>query len=142
MESKHMTIITSFDKKNAKAVQDSAVVALQEVAKHYGLEIRAHGGRLDTGVAVLKFEFKVADPPAKEKAERHEFGLYCPAFGLTPAHYGATIMHKGRPHLLVGFSPRRSKFPYRVRSVDDGRELLLTETSLRFLKTGGLKAVS
>jgi len=129
-----MTTITSFDKKNTRAVQDAAVVALQELAKAYGLTVSAAGGSLDNGQATLKFRFKVADPAAKEAHERHEFGLYAPMFGLKAEHYGAKIIHKGRTHLLVGFAPRRSKFPYRVRSVDDGRELLLTEMSLVALK--------
>ena len=137
-----MTTITSFDKKNTRAVQDAAVAVLQELAKAYGLTITAAGGSLDSGEATLKFKFKVADPAAKEAHERHEFGLYAPMFGLKAEHYGAEIIHKGRKHLLVGFAPRRSKFPYRVRSADDGRELLLTEQSLRFLKNPGLRVVA
>jgi hypothetical protein len=137
-----MFTITNFDKRTTKTLQEASVEALQEVARRYGVEVCQHGGSIDTGEVTLKFKFKVTDPAAKEAAERGKFEMYAPSFGLKAAHYGARFF-SGRDreaYTLVGFEPKRSRYPLRGRRVRDGKEMLFTEVVLMQIHKGDVLA--
>jgi hypothetical protein len=126
--------ITTFDKRNTKALQEAIVAALDKVGAEFGVSLKGHGGSLATDHVILKIKATVSDPAAAEALAKQKFSDYCSMFGLKPEHYGASVIHKREAFTLVGLIPSRPKFPFLCRRDSDGKELLLTEASVRHLQ--------
>jgi len=119
-----------FDRSNTKVLSTEAVEALQAVAVKHGLTVQAAGGTIGAVKLVLKFEFNVTDKDAANEAERKEFEAYCTMFGLTPEHYKARFSRSMAQFELIGFMPRRPKYPLRARNVADGTVRLFSRSIL------------
>lgn len=112
-----------------KAVQKLVDEAVAKALVGTGFEVAGSKGTYGDTLAV-KISFQHADPAKKVAAERHDWNQLCSLFGLKPEHYGAEITHKGEVYIAVGFEPRRSKFPLRVKGKTNGRVILLTQMSI------------
>jgi hypothetical protein len=130
-----MSKILHFDKKNVRDLQTAAIPALAEVAQQFGLKVVAAGGAIDDVKTMLKFEFSVADAAAQETAEIKAFNLTCYVFDLEPRHYKTRFASRGIDYELVGFAPRRSKFPIRARRIGDSKVVLFHTEILDRIKS-------
>lgn len=79
----------------------------------------------------ITFEFTPGGAEERAAKEREDFNNMALMFGLKAEHYGAQIRVRGEPWQLVGFMPRRPKYPMLVRQIATGKELLLTESTVK-----------
>lgn len=126
--------ITKFDRKNANALHDALAAAITETAAEFGVSVRKAGGSIGETKTTLKFEFAVTDPVAAADAEVREFRLLAPAFDLSISHYKARFVTRGSTFELIGFAPRRSKFPFKCRDITTGKVMLYPDYIRELLK--------
>jgi len=129
-----MTTITNIDRKACTDIIKASEVALQEVAKQFGLTLTIKGGKFDpvTGTFAPKVEFAV------EGADRNEWDasvnlLYSnhPTQWLTKDDFGATFTSGGKTYELVGINLRAPKFPINAKCLTDGKTYKLTEAGVK-----------
>jgi len=78
----------------------------------------------------ITVEFTLGGVEERAGKEREDWNRYCALFGLMPEHYGQTVIFGDNPWQLVGFAPRRSKYPIVARQISTGKELLLTKETV------------
>lgn len=119
--------ITRFDKPTCRTLAKDIEAALAEVAKKHGVTIQYAGGRFQDTSLAMKLEVKVADPEVQAKAAQIEFASLAPLFRLTGAHYGREFTAQGKRYRLVGFQPRKRKYPIRAHDIAAGKDILFSE---------------
>lgn len=111
--------ISTFDRKNAAALQAIMLKALEGVAKEHGVTVSMRGGSLDTSECVFKFAVKANSPEASAaNAENQSMILY--ALGLEGA-LGKRFSFRGTEYEVTGGSLGRHKFPVMAKRVSDGK---------------------
>lgn len=122
-----MPKITKFDRSTAHSTAMNAVLELKRFAEDRGLTVDYRGGKFGGTKFTMRLEFNVTATGSLEEVERNDFTAYCALYGLTPAHYGTTIVVSGKQLELVGFAPSRRKFPLKFREKGTPTVRLYTE---------------
>lgn len=104
-------------KQVAKRINADAVVALAEVAKKYGLEVRAKGGSITDGIFVSRIEF--APPLNSTAAEKVTPDLLKCGLAprgtqviVMPKNEKGTILSTGRVKYIVEIGGERWRVPF------------------------------
>lgn len=124
------TKITTIDKAACIVIAREAEVALQEVAKKFGLTIKMSGGKYDPSVGTYapKVEFAVEGADMANFAQSvHLLRSNRVRTWLTADDYGVEFTVKGETYKLVGIHLNRPKFPLECKIVGTEKSLLLTE---------------
>ena len=110
--------IKQFDKSTCKTVAEVAELALQTVAKQYGLAIKQVGGSYSDGSFKVRYEFSTADATAGvDEATQRTARL----LGLPEDVVGKTVTLGRRTFTITGLVSRRPKFPVSARGPKGGR---------------------
>lgn len=128
--------ITNIDKTTAIMVGNRVEEALAALGEELGLKFQLGRGTFSADKLDLKLIIAVDDPEVKEEAARREFNLYCDAYGLDASDYGRAFGFPGQRYRLIGFAPKRSKWPIRVEALDQGGKILL----LQMMAVNSIKA--
>lgn len=119
--------ITSFDRETLRQLQAQMLAALQNVCEPLGVQVKTAGGSFSEFEFTAKFKVAVTSTAAKEsKASEHEatWNAYAPLYGLKPEWFGREFVSGQAKYKIVGFMPRRSKFPVLAQRVGDGKAML------------------
>jgi hypothetical protein len=121
------------DKAKAKEIQNDIIAALSEVAKKHGVKIAPNGGTLvNSGELSLKFRITLAAGEQANESAKLEWNKNCWMFNLKPDDYMKVISINGEKVQLVGFQPRRRKFPILARKLSSNKEFLYPVASIEF----------
>jgi hypothetical protein len=120
----------AISKTTCAQVTAAARIALEDVAKRYGLTVQVGGGSYDELSFRPKVEFKVAD------ADRAEFERFAKLVGLEPSDFGATFSSNGNTFTVAGINLRASRFPVNVRRADGKMFKMPEATVAKRLKEG------
>src|SRR6185437_2488662 len=118
-----MSKILYFEKKNAADLQNAIRKALSSVEEEFGVTFRFGKGTFNSTELAAKIVLTVADEKVLEEQQKATFDLYARMYGLEMIHYGAVITINDEQLKLVGFHPRRSKFPILFKNMRTGREI-------------------
>jgi hypothetical protein len=100
--------MTYFDRDLAKKIQADAVVALEKVAKKYGVNISYNGGTLGTNDFILKLKVEVANA-----VKTYDPWVY-KAFNLPEDIIGKTFVNRGTKYTITELNTKAPKFPVNV----------------------------
>jgi hypothetical protein len=109
-----MAKINSFTLENSKPIAKDLEVAVQAVAKKYGIEIKEYGFRYSSKETTFKLQAKVPGALA-EDYRKHAAELGLPVDGL-----GKTFVDKHRTFTITGLD-RYKSYPV-TATRDDGEE--------------------
>lgn len=121
--------ITTFNKESVNQLAKEVHEALAAIAARHGLTYAGRGGSYTKTEFTPRggFALQVVDGVPLEQMQ---FNDLCSLFRLKPEHYLRVFDFKGEAFKLVGFAPKRSRFPIRGMRVSDGKVLLFTEEVL------------
>jgi hypothetical protein len=127
--------ITQFGRPECKVVAEGAMAALEAYAKSMGLVVeRDGGGRYDSSSFTMKVKFTAGGEEGREEKQRKEFERYASLYRLEPGDYNREFSYGSKRMRITGFAHRRRKYPYICVEVDTGKEILLPEMALTFIK--------
>lgn len=122
-----MTKITDLNKASLTALRPEIDAALAELGARFGLTFRAGNGSYAGDHAHFKLEIKVDDPAVQEAAAKADFDLMAPLFGLEASDYNREFGAGSKRYRLIGFEPKRRKWPFRVMDLNANKVVLLGE---------------
>jgi len=126
-----MAKIETMDKAAARALHAATLDALKKVGEDFGVVVAIKGGTFDPFAGLWRPRLEMSLPTVGGKdRDRAEWDLYCRSYHLDPEDFGKTFQNRGKEYRLVGFSPKRTKYPYRAVG-PDGKEMLFTYQCLR-----------
>jgi hypothetical protein len=122
---------TEINRGNVKLVHAAMDKAIKAALDGLGISTENSNLRWTETGGELKLKFRVGgtSPEEREAVQRREFEALAPAFGLRPEHYGTPVRTSHGAGRLVGFQPKRSKYPF-VVAVGEGpdpKKVLVTE---------------
>ena len=121
--------ITRFDKATCKEVAKAAELALQEVAKTYGVSLAYKGGSFSPNNFTMKFETSVVgEGGIVLSKEATDFKSYCQMYNLEPTDLGKVFTSDdGTQYKITGITPRGGKYPILAESLSNGKTYKLPE---------------
>lgn len=125
-----------FDKPTTRKIVNRVEEYLQGLSEELGVHITAGNARYSSTNITLKLEISVVDADGEAMTkEVMDFKTYAPVHGLSPDDLNAQFSYLGRKYKLIGYKPRRYKFPFVVECLDDGKQYKLpaiaVETALK-----------
>lgn len=112
----------NFNKEEFDKFRKSMKEAVKKVEEEFNVEI-------DFGnISYKDKEFTIKTTVYNDTIEerrKSEYLSYCGIYGLEEADFGKEFMFKGKKTWIIGFDPKRRKFPIIVKD-EAGREFLIT----------------
>jgi hypothetical protein len=116
-----------FDKDTIKNLRVEIDAALAAIAVKHGIQIRAGNATFSPEFMTMKLEFSTLQNGKPVTKEAEALKLYAPSLGLTPEHLAKNFVISGVTYRLVGFCPRKQKFPMVCERTSDGKRYGLPE---------------
>jgi hypothetical protein len=129
-----MTKITQIDKPALLALRPQIDEALKELGERLGLSFSTGNGAYAGNAGHFKIEIKVDDPAVQEAAARKVFEQYAHMFGLEPTDFGIEFGTASKRYRLIGLNLNRPKWPFRVLSISENKEVFLGEMATLHIK--------
>ena len=120
--------MTHFDNTLAKKIQEEAVVALEKVAKKYGVTIKNNGGTLGENDFTMKMKVEVVG--VAKKYDPYVFDM----FGLPKDIIGKTFVNRGMNFTITEINTRAPKFPVIAKDGNGKGYKFTTDAIKRLLK--------
>ena len=114
----------SFDKNLAKKIAEESQIALENIAKKYGVTIKNNGGTLGENDFTMKMKVEVVN--AVKKYDPYVYQM----FNLPQDIIGKTFTNRGVNFTITELNTKAPKFP--VNAVDEnGKGFKFTAESIR-----------
>ena len=118
-----------FNKKNFDNFRRESEEALKEVAKKYGVEVKA--GKISYTSFDFTLQLKVTNIVEGVNVEQEKFNRECRLYGFEESDYNATVILQGKEFELVGFNPRSPKNCCSIREVATGKTYKTSDTTVK-----------
>lgn len=116
----------SFDKNLAKKIQEESIIALEKIAKKYGVTIKSNGGTLGDNDFSMKMKVELVNV-----TKQYSPWIYT-ALNLPEDVIGKTFVNRGVNFTITELNTRSPKFP--VIAVDEnGKGFKFTTDSIKTL---------
>lgn len=116
----------SFDKNLAKKIQEESVLALEKIAKKYGVKISPHGGSLDTNNFIMKLKIEMLGT-----VKKYDTWVY-QSLNLPEDIIGKKFTNKGINFTITEINVRSPKFPIIAEDIT-GKRYKFTVDSVKIL---------
>lgn len=130
----------SLSKAKVQQISQEMKTALKEIAQKHGLDVNIG----NIGYNCTKFSTKLTvsvlgNHGENQEADKKEFELYAPRFGIKPSAFGKTFDLSGKQATVIGIKPRAKKYPvivetttgkYKVNTIMLPNSLTTKETAL------------
>lgn len=112
-------------KSRVEAFTKEFLITMEELGRKHGLGIKLGKITLDSD----NFRAKVTAVEIAEglSIEQAEFNKDCVKYGLKPSDYRRTVFYKGTYLQLLGFKPRKNKYPILVYNLDLNKRMFITK---------------
>lgn len=125
-------MIDRFTKENLRQLRSRLDPVLAEIGKEFGINLTS--GNISFSVGEFTLKVKGMATSAEAQADRQEsHRRMASIMGLDPALLGKVFTHKGHQVKIVGFDPRKPKFPVICDDLTTGKSMKYTEASIRIL---------
>lgn len=127
--------ITEFSKQDVESISKEINEALKAVAQKYNIQIKTNGGKYDKDTATLKLELQtITESGQILTKEASAFKQYAHLLNLKPEDLFKEFTVNNEKYVLVGYAPRKSKFPMICRKVSNNQSYgLALETVVKVL---------
>ena len=115
-----------FDRNLAKKIQEEASLALEKVAKKYGVTIKNNGGTLGENDFIMKMKIEVVGT-----VKKYDPYIYR-ALGLPENIIGKTFVNRGSKFTITELNTRAPKFPV-IAKDETGKGYKFTTTAVKTL---------
>ena len=127
-----MSKITKFDKPVFAVMRAEIESALKPVSERYGINIRTGNISYSANQCSIKLECSVlgedGDPVHKEA---DTFLMWADLLGMKKEDLNKKFRVGTKEYILIGYAPRKSKYPFVVKSTADGKMYGLAESSVK-----------
>lgn len=115
-----------FDNNLAKKIQEESVIALEKIAKKYGVTIKNNGGILGENDFTMKMKVEVVG--VTKKYDPYIYDI----FGLPKDIIGKTFVNRGINFTITELNSRAPKFPV-IAIGNDGKSYKFTTDAIKKL---------
>lgn len=123
-----MKKITQFQKQDVEQISVEINQALKAIADKYQIQIRTCGGKYDNDTATLKLELQtINESGIVLTKEATAFKAYSTSLNLKPEDLFKEFTVNKEKYVLMGFAPRKSKFPMICKKVSNDQSYGLPE---------------
>jgi len=110
--------IKSFDRKNVRLIISDIETALEAVASKYGISLKYKSARFSASNVSFKLEGDTIDANGTVETKEHKYwNRFATGYGLKNEWLGRVFNYKNDSFVIIGLSPRKSKYPVIVSCV-------------------------
>ena len=117
------------NKKNFDNFRRESEEALKEVAKKYGVEVKA--GKISYSTFDFTLQLKATNVIEGVNVEQEKFNRECRIYGFEESDYKSIVILHDKEFELVGFNPRSPKNCCSIREVATGKTYKTSDTTVK-----------
>jgi hypothetical protein len=122
--------LTKFDKETIRKLRVEMDEVLKTLADKYGIQIKAGNATFSENLVTLKVDCSILKDGKAVTKEAEAFLAYAKIIGLDPSDLGREFSLNNKTYKVLGFQPRKEKFPMICEDTKSGKMYRLPEDSV------------